>query len=249
MGKERSYGSLTLPSKGLLYDDKLPDGVIELYDWDTSIEELFAGTSSSTNSLIDSILKRTIKTDTMKPDEFLSGDRLYMFFMSRAKAYGSNYGFQYKCSNCGIQYRESIEIPDDLEVNELSDDAEEPFEIELPISGDKLGFRLLRGKDEADIEKYQAKVYKRSSPVGDPTYKYRWAKHIVTINGVEVKNIRDAEIYISEMAAKDSLVFRKRVDELEPRFKFDISVTCKKCSSEEEIILPFGKEFLNPVVI
>jgi hypothetical protein len=242
---ERPYGSLSLPSKGLLYEDKIPDGVIELYDWDTSIEELFAGSIASTNSLIDAILKRTLKTDTMKPDEFLSGDRLYMFFMCRAKAYGSNYGFQYKCSSCGVQYRESVEIPNDLEVIELEDDAVEPFELEMP-NGDKLGIRLMRGSDEADIEKYVARLYKKAAPIGDPGYKYRLAKHIVTINDKEVK-FKDAQDYISKMTAKDSLAFRKFIDKTEPKFDFKISITCKKCANEDELMLPFGKEFLDPM--
>lgn len=242
---ERPYGTLTLPSKGLLYDGKLPDGVVELYDWDTSIEELFAGSIASTNSLIDAILKRTLKTDTMKPDEFLSGDRLYMFFMCRAKAYGSNYGFQYKCSSCGVQYRESVEIPDDLTVIELDDDATEPFEIELSNSK-KIGIRLMRGADEVDIEKYVAKVYKKGSPLGDPGYKYRLAKHIVTINDKEVK-LKEAQDFVTNMTARDSLAFRKKIDEIEPKFDFKIDIVCKKCGNEDELMLPFGKEFLDPM--
>jgi hypothetical protein len=243
---DRPYGSLRLPSKGLLYDGKLPEGIVELFDWDTSIEELFAGTISSTNSLIDAILKRTLKTDTMKPEEFLSGDRLYMFFMSRSKAYGSNYGFQYKCPNCGVQCRESVDIQE-LEIIELEDDAIEPFEVELP-NGDTIGFRLLRGKDELDVEKYVNKVYKKGSPLGDPGYKYRMAKQIVSISGKDVSSIKEAQDYVTKMTARDSLAFRRKIDEIEPKFDFEIYVTCKKCGNEEDIMLPFGKEFLDPMI-
>lgn len=244
---ERSYGSLTLPSKGLLYEGKLPGGVIEFYDWGTDIEELFAGSSASTNALIDAVIKRTMKTQDIKPEELLSGDKLFIFFMCRSKAYGAEYGFPYRCSNCGFQSRGSIRIPDDLEVIELDDDAEEPFEVELPISGDTLGFRLMRGKDEIEIEKYVTRIFKKSNPIGDPGYKYRWAKHIVTINGQEVENVMKAQEYVSKMTARDSQAFRKKIDETEPKFNFEIDVTCKKCGNEDSMILPLGREFLDPM--
>jgi len=242
---ERPYGSLVLPSKGLLYDGKLPGGVIEIYDWDTSIEEIFAGVVTSINLLVDSILKRTIKTPSITPGELLLGDRFFIFFHSRSKAYGSSYGFSFKCQSCNVQYRHRISIPDDLEIVELPEDASEPFYVSLPVSGDEVGFRLLRGKDEDAVEKYQAKVYKKGTPEGDPAFRYRLARHIVSVNNKEL-NSTEALDYVKNMLSKDSLVFRNKIDSIEPRLDTDITVTCKRCGTDNEITLPFSKDFLRP---
>lgn len=261
MTLDKSYRNIDLPSKGLLYDDLLPNGQVKCEIWDTTIEELFAGGGNSPTSLISEILERSLIDLPIPVNELLVGDRYYAFFALRAESYGDDYSFPMRCSSCKFQFRHTISIMNDLEVIELEDNAKEPFEITLPHSGDKVEYRLLRGKDEEDIDRRLDRIYKaraRGAKLGrgsklpddfkkgyDPSYKFRLAKHVVTVNGQEMDFDKALE-WIGTLKAPDSLAFRRSIDDNDPRIDVRISLDCPKCDYLIETTLPFTPELVSP---
>jgi hypothetical protein len=262
MSLDKAYRTLELPSRGLLYDDKIPNGEIKVKLWDTSIEELFLGGGESPSSLITEVLNRSLVQCPIDSSEMLSGDRYYAFFMLRAESYGDEYGFPLKCSNCGLQFRHEISLVKDLSVIELPDSAKEPFKLELPYSEETLEFRLLRGSDEIAVDKFLDKIYRSKEKGGkkfrgggipdiavkkgvDPSYKFRLARQIVSVNGRALE-FDEALEWVSGLMARDALEFRRAVDKLDPRLDMRIVVECPRCEFNNDTMLPFTPELLSP---
>jgi hypothetical protein len=262
MSLDKSYRTIELPSRGLLYDDKLPNGEIKVKLWDTSIEELFLGGGGSPSSLISEVLDRSIVDCPLSAKDLLSGDRYYAFFMLRSESYGDEYGFQMKCSNCGLQFRHEIKLMEDLQVIELEDGSKEPFSLTMPYSEEKIEFKLLRGADEEAVDKFLDKIY-RTKEKGqrrirgggipesamkkgvDPSYKFRLARQIVSIDGREVE-FDEALEWVSHLMARDSLELRRAIDKTDPRLDMRISVECLRCEFINDTMLPFTPELLSP---
>jgi hypothetical protein len=262
MSLEKAYRVLELPSRGLLYDGKLPDGEIKVKLWDTSIEELFLGGGGSPSNLITEVLNRSLVQCPIDAKDMLSGDRYFAFFMLRAESYGDEYGFPLKCSNCGLQFRHEINLIKDLQVIELPDGAKEPFSLVLPYSEEKLEFKLLRGSDEESVDKFLDKIY-RSKEKGnkrirggdipeaafkkgvDPSYKFRLARQIVSVDSRELE-FNEALEWVGSLMARDSLELRRTIDKLDPRLDMRISVDCPRCEFNNETMLPFTPELLSP---
>jgi hypothetical protein len=181
-GSTTASAQINLPSNGLLYDGSLPDGAVMVTSITTREEKLIAGASGDVNDLIDAILNRVMVTKSIPPRDLLLTDRLYILFWVRANSYGPRYGWEITCRGCRKPFRHELKIPGDVEVIDLPDDAREPFEVVLPRSGAKVGYRLLRGFDEAEVLKHVDKMQKlgrSGSGWGDPAYDFRVAHQIL----------------------------------------------------------------------
>lgn len=259
MPLNKSYRTIELPSRGVLYDGLIPNGIVKCDIWDTSIEELFAGGGSSPTVLISDVLERSLIDLPMPVNELLVGDRYYAFLALRAESYGDDYSFLLKCSSCKFQWRPTIGILKDLDVISLEDSIQEPFSITLSYSGDIVTYRLLRGKDEEDIDRRVDKIFKAKSrgaklekggilsnkKIVDPSYKLRLAKHILTVNGQEL-DFDDAISWFSKIKGPDSLELRRSIDSNDPRIDMNISLECPRCDSINETFLPFTPELVSP---
>jgi len=232
-----------LPSKGFFYTN-LVGGEVDILPMKTGQEELLAGRPEMIpilNSLIN-ICVPTIAKSGMSPLDLLSGDRLFLLFMIRKVTYGSVYGFKIKCPSCNLSFREEINIPDDLEINELE---KEPI-LEVVLSNKKkLGIRLLTGHDEVEIERFRSQAYKRGVKQGDPSYTYTIARHIISIDGKEA-DLRTALDFARDMYGMDSVILQNKIKEVEPGISRDLELECKKCGYEIETVLPYSSEFFRP---
>jgi hypothetical protein len=226
-------GVVALPSKGLLYDGKLPDGRVEVSAITTREEKLIAGATGDVSSLIDALLNRLMLTRAIKPGELLLTDRLFILFNIRANSYGSKYGWMVTCRGCRRSFRHELNIPGDVEIVELDDTATEPFEVALPISGAKVGFRLLRGADEIEITRYvdsQVRKGRAGPDWGDPAYSYRLAIQITEWTPGEF----DKELLRLETEALVEDDEIPRYDEAETIRYSKIALACWKPTGEKQ---------------
>lgn len=258
MPLDKSYRVIDLPSRGIHYDGLIPDGQVKCNLWDTTIEELFAGGGSSPTALISDVLERCLIDLPISVNDMLVGDRYYSFFALRAESYGDDYEFPMRCQSCRFPFRHEISILNDLEVIKSEDDAKEPFKLTLPHSGDVIEYRLLRGKDEVDIDRRVEKIYTARAKGSklqkggllpkkgtDPSYIMRLAKHLVTLNGVAV-DFDQAVEWARSLKGPDSLALRRSVNDNDPRINVRISVECPKCDYINELLLPFTPELVSP---
>lgn len=264
MTNSKATRSITLPSKGLLYEGQIPDGKVKCNLWDTTIEEIFSSGFGSSSNLISEVLDRCLETP-FKSTELLVGDRYYAFMALRAESYGGAYTFPFKCNFCNFKFKDTLDIMKDLKVIELPDDAKEPFNVELTDAGVTVQFRLLRGFDDEDIDEYLDKFYQKTATKGaklgkggrvlnaggrkkklqNPVYKYRLAKHIVGVNNEEF-DLDQSLDFINNLMAGDSRELRAAINEVDPRLDIRIEIECPKCDSVNETTLPFTSDLISP---
>lgn len=237
---------VTLPSRGRFYPS-LVDGKVEVLPMKTLQEELLAGRPDMIpilNSLI-SYCVPTLKEAGIAPLELLSGDRVFLLFMIRQFTYGPYYGFKIKCPSCGLSFRQEITIPGDLIINEIPDEAVEPFTVKLSDGKTELGFKLLTGKDEVEIDRYRVQAFRRGVKQGDPSYSYTLARHVTTVNGKEI-SLTDAIEFIRNMVGMDSSIFQEALRKLEPGLSRELELECLQCGFEIDTLVPYNSEFFRP---
>ncbi len=235
-----------LPSKGIFYDPaKLKDGRIEVAPMSAREEKLVAGMrGSNIDEVIDSLLSRCIKSP-ITPDELIVTDRFYLLLQLRANSYGEVYNIELTCPYCETKGKYEVKLPSDLEVQYSLPDDHEPFRVKLP-SGVIVGFRLLRGKDLRDIKSNSDKATSKGyAGEGDPSYLYRIAKQIVSINGKSL-NMLVAQEFVSNMPALDSAALKSAYNKKTPGALTIIKKPCVSCTKEIQTELPMTAEFFRP---
>lgn len=252
---------ITLPSKGLLYDGQVIGGRVQIMPMTTREEKMIASAGTNAGmSIIDTLINRCVEgAGTMKADDFLVGDRAYLIMAIRAVSLGEDYEFSLQCESCNTKSRQEVQIPEDLSVISLKDGFEEPIAVELPYSKWVVKLRLLRGADEKDIARYSERAYRNinAEKQGDPSYTYRIAKQIVSINPnpedeeAEIVN-EDAEsmkqicALYEKLPARDGVAIRNALSENDCGVDTDIEYRCPKCGYTGTMMLPMQVEFFRP---
>jgi hypothetical protein len=237
--------SVELPSRGILYEGKLPGGVIEMTPMTTSDEKMLAGAKGDRAALVDTLLKRCLVTKSVPFEDYLIGDKLFMLLFLRGISYGFGYEFSIRCRTCGNSFKHRINIPNDLRVRVLTEDDFEPFEAKLPVSGKTVALRLLRNRDEDEVHRYVKREVSRSSSDGDPSYMIRLSKHIVSVDGRTLSPVESLS-FVEGLAAKDSLVIRNTVDSHDCGVDLEVQCECPICRDMFEQTMPFTQEFFRP---
>lgn len=254
MSKEYN-STVTLPSRGVLYDGKVPDGTVTVEPWSTKEERILASPSVPFSSALDKLIQKCTDIE-MSPSDLLLVDRWFLFIWMRCISYGGDYSFQYKCDSCGEQQTHFMNLEKDLDVV-YSDDEEmlaaagltelrEPFELTFPVNEHTIGWRMLRGADETRVDKYVKQLRRRKSFVDtdDSGYLYRAALRIETIDGNKT-DVVSALKFIEDLRGRDSLAFREAIDSVSVGIRPDLFITCK-CGWENEITIPLDKTFFRP---
>jgi len=255
--KEAPVQFIRLPSRGLLYDGLLPDGKLNVIPMTAREEKLLAGASGDLTEVIDTIFQRcVVMGPDLKPSMFLSSDRFYTLLMLRATSYGQDYTFSVTCDACGFDFTKTVNIPDDFETIYLEDDVQEPFEVVLPMSGKKVGFRLPRGSDEVMIAKYSERMLggrgkKRTvaKKQGDPAYIYRTALLIETLDNIDVSDtqlMKDKIEFVEKLIGGDSMALQAAIRDNDCGIDTEMLERCPRCNKINEFIMPFTAEFFRP---
>ena len=252
------HGKLQLASKGVLYDNRIPDGYLHVNPWSTQEERLLSSPSIPFTEMLNRLIKKC--TDCpIDPGDLLLADRWHLFLYMRCLSYGGSYSFDYKCTDCHQKQRHDMDLEKDLDVV-YADDEEmlaelgveslvEPFELKLPAKGVTIKWRMLRSKDDAAADKYAVEVRsraRRSIAKGeDPSYSYRLARRIVEIDG-QTPTITDALAFVDTLTGVDSLEFRRALNGIRFGVVEEIKATCENCGWENEVSMPLDKSFFLP---
>ena len=252
---------VTLPSKGQLYDNQVIGGKVQITPMTTREEKMIASAGTNAGmSIIDTLINRCVQgAGTMKADDYLVGDRAYLIMAIRAVSLGEDYEFSLQCESCNTKFRHEVQIPEDLTVINLRDDFEEPIAVELPYSKWVVKLKLLRGKDEKDIARFSEKAYRNvnAEKQGDPTYTYRIAKQIVSINPTpeddegeivneDMDSMKKICALYEQLPARDGVAIRNALSENDCGVDTDIEYKCPKCGYTGVMMLPMQIEFFRP---
>jgi hypothetical protein len=126
----------------------------------------------------------------------------------------------------------------------LTAEDKEPFEVTLPVCGKKLELRLLRVKDEDEVQRFVSQRAGAESD-GDPSYTYRLSRFIVSIDGKKVSAL-EALAFVESMVGGDSLVMRQTVEKNDCGADLTLELSCVRCGESWREIMPFTTEFFRP---
>lgn len=251
---------IDLPSRGLPYGDKLPGGVVRVNPWTTREQMLISGTNPTQSlSAINTLLDRccpTLHEVGMKSADLITADRVFLLVMARTVSHGQNYQIRVKCSACGFQVPHTFRLPDDMEMKFLPDGWTQPFEARLPASKAIVQLRLLRGHDDLDIERYRESLAKTTDEalIGDPTYSYRMARHVVSVqfpDGRVIENRTRGDMgqinaWYMGLLASDDAEIRQAISDNDCGFDTYAELTCLRCENIFQVGLPLSVEFFRP---
>lgn len=252
--KEHTYPTETidLPSGGRFYskDSALSSGVLKL-KIPTAVQEdiLTSRNLIQKGIVIDEFLKSII-VDNINYDEILLGDKNGILIASRILLYGPKYDVSLKCPNCSESNNLSIDISE-LKIKQIDTEKEEidnnfEFSFTLPVSKIKIKFKLLRNKDEYDINSSLKKYKKLNLNNGVSSEISTRLSYIITeINGE--RNFQKTEKFIrNEMTSRDSIALRKKIAEVTPGIDTNLDFTCSECGYENRISIPIDVNFFWP---
>ena len=237
--------TVPLPSKGVLYGGAYKSGLVEVRPMTTK-EESILYSDGDTLVQLNKILNRCVQNPEMNLMDMLLQDRFALLIYLRSFSYGSEYDIPFKCSGCGYKKTITLDLMDELSIKTMDDDAEEPFEVDLPQSGHFIHFRLLRGKDEEIINKKAKRFMLKSMDDGDPSNIYRLALSIMGVDGVEMPNFEQRVAFVENLIPIDSNVLRLAVEKVEGKIDTTVYHECESCGLTNEFGMPFTAEFFRP---
>ncbi len=233
---------VNLPSRGLPYGDLIPDGIVKMAPMRTKEEKLLYGNADRVR-MLETIVRRCLLSEVMPMEKYLVADQLYMLLAIRNISYGPQYQFKVRCPACGVEFHYDLEVPGGFQVKQLPDGYTEPFERDLPQCKKRVGLKLLRVEDEYEIRKFGERPVEIIEE-GDPTYEYRLAKHIATIDG-NPADLRESLNLVENMYAMDSSVIQEALRDNDCGADLNLWPVCKRCGTKSQTQFKFTQEFFR----
>lgn len=237
---------LSLHSRGKM-NPEIPGGIIKIQHMTTHEEAMLAG-GGKDGSALDQVIASLIKTPGVSVDNLVVQDYYQVLIAIRVLTFGSEYSFDFRCPECDIKSRQTMDLTKDLDESDIKDANVEPYEIgPLPVIGKKLLLRYLRRGDLKSIRDYGKRKRKDGDTKGDPSYPYRLAKHIVEIvdfpDGTNPARILD---FCENMHSRDSSYLKRSLSDRDFGISTDIKMVCPDCKEELEEKLPISSDFFLP---
>lgn len=235
--------TVTLPSKGLIYNGAIP-AEVSLRGMTTRDEKILYASMGS--NVFQKILKSCI-TDPKDMDinKLIASDELFLVLQLRMITYGPEYKVEAQCPRCGETNIYTVML-NELDVNYLDDDFTEPIEAKLPRSGDTLSLKILRNEDSEFVDRYAKKFAKTfNQNVREVEYTAQIAKYITAINGKTV-DFETAIDYVNNMVSRDSAEIRSAMNKILVGVDTRVTVNCNSCGEEFTFNMPLTSEFFRP---
>lgn len=235
--------TVTLPTKGRLYNGVIPSE-ISLRGMTTRDEKILYAAQGG--NVFTKILKSCItEPKNIDLSKLIAADELFLVMQLRMITYGPEYKVDVDCPYCGKKETYTVML-NELDVNYLPDDFEEPLIVKLPRTGHELSLRVLRNEDSEFIDRFAKKFAKQfNQNVREVEYVCRLAKFISAINGKSV-DFETAKDYVEGLPARDTAVIRSAFNKISVGVDTSITVECKNCGEEFTFSMPLTSEFFRP---
>ena len=235
-----AYDVVTLPSQGIYYQNKKKSlRVAYLTAADENI--LSAPNLIQSDSVIEELLKRKVLDKDIDIDDLVGEDRQAILIFLRNTAFGS----EYEVSLIDPKTNDRFETKIDLSVLKIKDfnlvmDNNGEYEFYMEQSKVTITFKFLTNKQENELTKLKATS---QNNIIAPTATKRLEMMIQSVGGVRDK----LQIYefIQNMPIKDSLSFKKFVNDNKPGLDLYVNVTTPS-GDVVPFLLDFGVEFFRP---
>ena len=207
---------IDLPSEGKLYPDGSPlrEGKIEIKYMTAKEEDILTSQNLIKKGLvIEKLLDSLILTKGVKSEDLVIGDKNAVMVATRILAYGPEYTCEVTNPNTGEKLTHTFNIADCPFIKLPKDVDGNNFEFELPVSKQKITFKLLTGKDERMIGEELDKIRKLGTQV-IPELTTRLRYLITSVDGNDERATINS--FVENMLSKDSLSLRQEITKVTP---------------------------------
>ena len=207
---------IDLPSEGKLYteDSPLREGKLEIKYMTAKEEDILTSQNLIKKGIvIEKLLDSLILTKGVKSEDLVIGDKNAVMVAARILAYGPEYTCEVTNPNTGEKLTHTFNIADCPFIKLPKDIDGNNFDFELPVSKQKITFKLLTGKDERMIDVELDKIRKLGVEV-IPELTTRLRYLITSVDGNDEQSTINS--FVENMLSKDSLSLRQEITKVTP---------------------------------
>lgn len=201
--------------------------------------------------VIDRLLQNVVVTPNVDIADMLAGDKSALIIAARITGYGSDYSAVVTCPACGTKSEKHFDLTNHktigavFDADTLNENLEGvrvteygTFVTTLPRTGFEVEFRMLTGKDEERISKFQKKNTSSGTLIDT------LAMLMVSVDGV-TDRMQISE-FAGNMPAMDSKFLRTLYQKLVPNVDLKQEFVCAKCNHEQDLEVPITAGFFWP---
>lgn len=242
-----------LPSGGKLYPVNHPlrgKESLEIKFMTAKEEDILTNKSLIKKGVVvDRMLQSLILDKNIKVEDLLVGDKNALIVASRISGYGPQYEVGVTCPSCESKEKHTFNL-EDLGQKEAEDHSSLGvtfdentglFSVTLPRSKVAVQFRLLTGKDEAEMT---SKMVSKNKEVEESTSTSQLKRIIMSVNGSTEK--QSVSQLVDNLPALDARFLRNLAKRLTPDLDMEQEFTCSSCGHEGQMEVPFTVEFFWP---
>lgn len=175
--------------------------------------------------------------------DVLQGDRMTLLLKNRIFTWGSDLVFRQPCPNCTSPVASPIDLNKipvkplpETSLPHVASPKEVPLYTTLPGCGVRVGFRLLRGRDEKGLQKIQ----KRQKDQQSSGYlRFR----VVDVEGVGQPDWKN---WLRNLGGRDASYLRAAFDEADCGVDQEVEFDCESCMHIWRDDVRFRSDFLFP---
>lgn len=242
-------GNYTLPSLGKVYNvDVNPNVKIRSM---TVAEEMKRLNSSDRpyKNIADIIDDCLIDKPGISAYDMCLGDFQYLLHKLRVVTYGSKYKLSSKCPNCGFNNVGEIDL-NEMSVSSYTDEIRKYFDIELPISKNRVSLRMQTPRIVDDISIRTKEITsKRKSQSKDSAFLLTIESIVDIVNGEKLDMFKKSD-FIKSLPMADINYILSAMDKLNREIGLDTDLlnTCDFCGTEYESPFRVTPEFFRPTI-
>lgn len=212
-----------LPSRSKFYKSSGPVSVKPLLFED---EQRILSSKNTNINIFNEILKKSV--DGVDVSDLVLFDKLFLLMKVREASYGADYNFEIACPECGNNTKVSIDIANNLNINYIPDDLEDPRTITLPRLKKQVVVRFPRLREEnllADVDTALKNLH----------------KFVISVDG------NDDPVFISKalkrMHIQDLKTITREINKSDYGLDPGILFECPVCDHKENINIPLDANF------
>jgi len=235
---------IDLPSEGKLYTDGSPlrEGKLEIKYMTAKEEDILTSQNLIKKGLvIEKLLDSLILTKGVKSEDLVIGDKNAVMVAARILAYGPEYTCEVMNPNTDEKLTHTFNIADCPFIKLPKGIDGNNFNFELPVSKQKITFKLLTGKDERMINEELNNIKKLGAQVL-PELTTRLRYLITSVDGNDERATINS--FVENMLSKDSLSLRQEITKITP--DIDLSQEIDIEGESVKVDIPMTVNFFWP---
>ena len=242
-------GSYTLPSLGKVYNvDVNPNVKIRSM---TVAEEMKRLNSSDRpyKNLADIIDDCLVDKPGISSYDMCLGDFQYLLHKLRVVTYGTKYRLSSKCPHCGFDNVGEIDL-NEMSVSSYTDEVEKYFDIELPVSKNRVRLRMQTPRMLDDINvRVKEITSKRKSSSKDSAFLLNIESVIDTVDGSKLDVFKKSD-FVKQLPMADINYILASMNKINELIGLDmtLSATCDFCGLDYDSPFRITPEFFRPSI-